>query len=76
MSVKEVIEIGSKAAGTIFATTENGTGCLDWVLKKKGNIGEIPLMPCSTRIMEQIAEEIFGKTTLTDEIESNGCIAG
>ena len=77
MSLKEGIKVLSKFVSSLpWDKTEHGKGFLDWLLKKKGRLGEVPLVPSTTRTFTDIVEEIFGKTCLTNEIEYNGCIAG
>ena len=77
MSVKDVLKLAFKTAGTSWKEkSENGNGFFDWLLKKKGTLGKLPLTPLSTRIFRHNVEGVFGKSCLTNEIGYNGCIAG
>ena len=76
MSVKEVLTLALKNVNSSWEKSKNGKGFIDWILKKKGSLGEMPLTPFSSRNLKHAIEEVFGKTCLTNEIGYKGCIAG
>ena len=75
-TMEECLDWGSKAVGKVWVKSKNGKGFLDWFLKKKGFIGEVPLTPYTQELLRESVEEIVGTTTLTNEIKYNGCLAG
>ena len=69
MSVKEGIQWGSDAVSKIWVKSKSGKGFVDWFLKKKGCVAEIPLTPYTQEILREYVEEAIGTTLLTNEIK-------
>ena len=75
MSVKEVTELYQQTIPKIFEKAKNGNGWIDWFLEKKTKVGGIPTTPYTQKFLKEAVDEKFG-TTLTEDIEHNGCLAG
>ena len=74
LSVKEVTELYQDVIPKIFKKAKNGKDIIDWILEQTASALGMP----KTYTQEFLKQEVLKKfgTTLTEDIEHNGCLAG